>query len=65
MPRFDKKLNSLIELAQNLKRSKSLGTEESARLTKLIKTLGHSLAVNDKRKATQAIVEICQIFLRD
>lgn len=65
MPRFDKRLNPLIELAQNLKRSRSLGTEESARLTKLIKALGHSLAVNDKRKATQAIIEIVRIFLHD
>lgn len=64
MPRSSECVNSLMELARELIRSRGLETDESAMLYRLIGGLGHSLATNNKKKATKMIMGICNLFLR-
>ena len=65
MPRSSECVNSLMELARELIRSRGLEIDESARLYRLIKGLGHSLAINNRKDATKKVIGICNIFLRN
>ncbi len=65
MTRHKKALKPLYDLIREFKRSRNLGTEENAKLDGLLKDLGHCLATNDNRKATQKVIDLCEIFLRD